>query len=61
MNTLDLLPSERKQLLGEIAQLKAEKDAAYGSALRKVNRIILMRDDLSVEQKTNLLEMIWER
>lgn len=56
-----LLPSERKELLSEIQKLKAEKDAAYASALRRVNRILLMCDFLSVDQKDELLSQIWDK
>lgn len=57
----EMLPSERKQLLAQIAQLRQEKDAAYATALRKVNRVVLMMDDLSVDQKTAILELIWDK
>jgi hypothetical protein len=57
----NLLPSERKELLSEIQRLKAEKDAAYGSALRKVNRILLMCEFLTVDQKDELLSQIWDK
>lgn len=57
---LPLLNSERKELNEKITQLKKEKDALYAAVLRKINGIIVRSNDLTEEQKTNLLALIWK-
>lgn len=57
---MQLLPSEKKELLSQIAALRQDKDAAYAAALRKVNRIILSAPFLSNEERDWLLNSIWD-
>lgn len=56
-----LLNSERRALMDEIAELKQRLDAAWASNNRRMNRIILTADYLSVEQKDKILSAIWEK
>ena len=56
-----LLNSERRALMDEIAELKQQLDAAWASNNRRMNRIILTSDYLSVEQKDKILSAIWEK
>ena len=56
-----LLNSERRALMDEIAALKQRLDAAWASNNRRMNRIILTADYLSVEQKDKILSAIWEK
>ena len=56
---MEMLNSERKELLNTIAALKQEKDAAYSAALRHVNAVVLRAKYLDNTQKSNLLEDIW--
>lgn len=56
-----LLNSERKTLMDEIAELKQQLDSAWASNNRRMNRIILTSDYLSVEQKSRLLDSVWEK
>lgn len=56
-----LLNSERRALMDEIAELKQRLDAAWASNNRRMNRIILTSDYLSVDQKSQLLDAIWEK
>lgn len=56
-----LLNSERKTLMDEIAELRQQLDAAWASNNRRMNRIILTSDYLSVEQKSQLLDAVWEK
>jgi len=56
-----LLNSERRALMDEIAELKQRLDAAWATNNRRMNRIILTSDYLSVEQKSRLLDSIWEK
>jgi len=56
-----LLNSERRALMDEIAELKQKLDAAWASNNRRMNRIILTSDYLSVDQKSQLLDSIWEK
>lgn len=56
-----LLNSERKTLLDEIAELKQQLDAAWASNNRRMNRIILTSDYLTVEQKDKILSAVWEK
>ena len=56
-----LLNSERRALMDEIAELKQRLDAAWASNNRRMNRIILTSDYLSVEQKDKILSAIWEK
>lgn len=56
-----LLNSERRALMDEIAELKQRLDAAWASNNRRMNRIILTSDYLSVDQKDKILSAIWEK
>ena len=56
-----LLNSERRALMDEIAELKQKLDAAWATNNRRMNRIILTADYLSVEQKDKILSAIWEK
>lgn len=56
-----LLNSERRALMDEIAELKQRLDAAWATNNRRMNRIILTADYLSVEQKDKILSAIWEK
>ena len=56
-----LLNSERRALMDEIAELKQRLDAAWATNNRRMNRIILTSDYLSVDQKSWLLDSIWEK
>lgn len=56
-----LLNSERRALMDEIAALKQRLDAAWASNNRRMNRIILTAEYLSVEQKDKILSDIWEK
>jgi len=56
-----LLNSERRALMDEIAELKQKLDAAWASNNRRMNRIILTSDYLSVDQKSQLLDAVWEK
>lgn len=56
-----LLNSERRALLDEIAELKQRLDAAWATNNRRMNRIILTSDYLSVDQKDKILSAIWEK
>jgi len=56
-----LLNSERRALMDEIAELKQKLDAAWASNNRRMNRIILTSDYLSVDQKDKILSAIWEK
>ena len=56
---MEMLNSERKELLDTIAALRQDKDAAYASALRHVNAVVLRAKYLDNTQKSNLLEDIW--
>lgn len=56
-----LLNSERRALMDEIAELKQRLDAAWASNNRRMNRIILTAEYLSVEQKDKILSTIWEK
>ena len=55
-----LLNSERRALMDEIAELKQKLDAAWATNNRRMNRIILTADYLSVDQKDKILSAIWE-
>lgn len=56
-----LLNSERRALMDEIAELKQRIEAAWATNNRRMNRIVLTSDYLSVEQKSRLLDSIWEK
>ena len=56
-----LLNSERRALMDEIVELKQRLDAAWATNNRRMNRIILTSDYLSVDQKSQLLDSIWEK
>jgi len=56
-----LLNSERRALMDEIAELKQRLDAAWATNNRRMNRIILTSDYLSVDQKDKILSAIWEK
>jgi len=56
-----LLNSERRALMDEIAELKQRLDSAWATNNRRMNRIILTSDYLSVEQKDKILSAIWEK
>ena len=56
-----LLNSERRVLMDEIAELKQRLDAAWATNNRRMNRIILTADYLSVDQKDKILSAIWEK
>lgn len=57
---MEILPSEKKELLSQIASLRQDKDAAYAAALRKVNRIILSAPFLSHEERDWILDRVWD-
>ena len=56
-----LLNSERRALMDEIAELKQRLDAAWATNNRRMNRIILTADYISVDQKDKILSAIWEK
>ena len=56
-----LLNSERRALMDEIAELKQRLDAAWATNNRRMNRIILAAEYLSVDQKDKILSAIWEK
>jgi len=56
-----LLNSERRALMDEIAELKQRLDAAWATNNRRMNRIILTAEYLSVDQKDKILSAIWEK
>ena len=56
-----LLNSESRAFMDEIAELKQRLDAAWASNNRRMNRIILTAEYLSVEQKDKILSAIWEK
>ena len=56
-----LLNSERRALMDEIAELKQRLNAAWATNNRRMNRIILTAEYLSVEQKDKILSAIWEK
>ena len=56
-----LLNSERRALMDEIAELKQRLDAAWATNNRRMNRIILTSDYLTVEQKDKILSAVWEK
>ena len=56
---MDILPSEKAELLDRIKELRQEKDAIYNSSLRRVTRVVNTCKFLDDEQKTMLLELIW--
>lgn len=58
---MELLNSERKALLDQIAALKQDKDAAYAAALRHVNAVVLSAKYLDNTQKDLLLSAIWQK
>ena len=58
---MEMLNSERKELLDTIAALKQDKEAAYAAALRHVNSVVLRAKYLDNTQKSNLLEDIWSK
>ena len=55
-----LLNSERRALMDEVVELKQRLDAAWATNNRRMNRIILTADYLSVDQKDKILSAIWE-
>lgn len=57
---MEMLNSERRELLNTIAALRQDKDAAYAAALRTVNRIIL-EAPLTNAEKDYLLDKIWSK
>lgn len=58
---MEMLPSEKKELLSQIAALKQDKDAAYAAALRHVNAVVLRADFLNNTQKDLLLDLVWSK
>ena len=56
-----LLNSERRALMDEIAELKQRLNAAWATNNRRMNRIILTAEYLSVDQKDKILFAIWEK
>ena len=58
---MELLNSERKELQDEIERLKDALDQAWASNNRRINRIILTSDYLSVDQKDKILSAVWEK
>ena len=52
---MEMLNSERKELLDTIAALRQDKDAAYAAALRHVNAVVLRAKYLDNMQKDLLL------
>jgi hypothetical protein len=55
----ELLPSAQRSYKDKIKELTEEKKMIYAAALRRVTRII-NTSCLSEDEKTKLLEMIWE-
>ena len=47
--------------MDEIAELKQRLDAAWATNNRRMNRIILTSDYLTVEQKDKILSAVWEK
>lgn len=58
---MELLNSERKDLLEKIKQERNRADEIYNVALRRVNAIILNDKTLTLEQKTSILEEVWKK
>lgn len=58
---LPLLSSERKCLTDKIIQANLRADEQWAAALRFVNRIIVESDYLNMDQKTLILNSIWEK
>lgn len=58
---MEMLPSEKKELLSQIAALKQDKEAAYASALRHVNAVVLRAKYLDNIQKDLLLSDVWSK
>ena len=56
---MEMLNSERKELLDTIAALKQDKEAAYAAALRHVNAVVLRAKYLDNMQKDLLLSDVW--
>ena len=56
---MEILNSERKELLDTIAALRQDKDAAYAAALRHVNSVVLRAKYLDNTQKDLLLSDVW--
>lgn len=56
---MEMLNSERKELLNTIAALRQDKDAAYAAALRHVNSVVLRAKYLDNIQKDLLLSDVW--
>lgn len=56
---MEMLNSERKELLDTIAALRQDKDAAYAAALRHVNAVVLRAKYLDNMQKDLLLSDVW--
>ena len=56
---MEMLNSERKELLDTIAALRQDKDAAYAAALRHVNAVVLRAKYLDNMQKDLSLSDVW--
>ena len=55
----ELLPSAERQYKDKIRELMEEKKMIYASALRRVTSIINLSRELTEQQKTDLIEAIW--
>lgn len=56
-----MLNSEHKEYQEKIKILKAERDAAYASALRFVTGIINTNGALDADTKADLIKAIWSK
>ena len=58
---LPMLNSERKEWVQKLRDADTKAQDAYNAALRFVNRIVLEADYLTTEQKTLILDSIWDK
>lgn len=61
MIDLPMLNSERKEWVQKLRDADTKAQDAYTAALRFVNRIVLEADYLTTEQKTLILDSIWDK
>ena len=60
-SNLPMLNSERKEWVQKLRDADTKAQDAYNAALRFVNRIVLEADYLTTEQKTLILDSIWDK
>jgi hypothetical protein len=60
MKDLPMLPSTEKEYKDKIKSLQNELDSVYASALRFATGVI-NRSSLSTEDKTDLINQLWEK